>query len=96
VISRKTKFEKMTIQMDGCTFIDCEFTDCILRYDGTMPVHLSGSLNFVQCRFQFEGPAKNALQLLATMYQAGDALKGVVEETFSAIRGEKNSGSVLH
>jgi hypothetical protein len=64
-------------QIDGKTFIDCEFKNALLAFKGDTPP------NFVNCRFTssrfvFEGPAAATVNFLRGMLGHQTGMRGFV------------------
>jgi len=77
------KFEHQTISLDGGTFRDCEFENCVLLYSAILPVILEGS-SFKECRWEFVGPAAAAVSFMRFLYQRGE--KDLIEAIFENVR----------
>jgi hypothetical protein len=82
MIAAGQKFEKQTISLDGGTFRDCEFVDCVLFFSGLLPVDLRGS-SLKGCRWEFHGPAGNTIGFLRALYQRGET--SLIESVFEDI-----------
>jgi hypothetical protein len=52
MIATGQKFADQTISLDGGTFRDCEFVNCVLYFSGLLPVDLRGS-SLSGCRWEF-------------------------------------------
>jgi hypothetical protein len=89
VIAVGQKFEEQMISIDGGTFRDCEFNDCVLFFSGVLPVDLRGS-TFKECRWEFAGPAGNTIGFLRALYHRGETQ--LIEAIFDNIRGEAEHG----
>jgi hypothetical protein len=93
MIAVRQKFEGQTISLDGGTFQECEFENCILLYSATLPVILEGS-SFKECRWQFVGPAGNTVSFITFLYQQGE--KDLVEAILENVRKEGPRGYTDH
>jgi hypothetical protein len=81
------KFADQTIALDGNQYIGCNFERCNLVYKGNKPTEI-GNCSLDDCRFTFDGPAGNALNLLGALYHGG--FQSLVESTFNNIRSVPN------
>jgi hypothetical protein len=90
MIATGQKFADQTISLDGGTFRDCEFVNCVLYFSGLLPVDLRGS-SLSGCRWEFHGPAGNTIGFLRALSQRGE--KGLIESVFADISqvGEPHS-----
>ena len=77
------RFEDQTISLDGSTFRDCTFTNCAFLFSALLPVILQGSA-FVNCRWEFVGPAANTMAFIRSLYQRGET--ELVEAIFADAR----------
>jgi hypothetical protein len=84
MITEKQVFEARVVRLDHASFHGCTFLRCTLVYAGLGSYTLE-DCQLVDCRWSFEGPAANLLQLLRTMY-ASDGGKQIVENVFANIR----------
>ncbi len=57
-----TTFKAETVEMDGKSFLECEFTECVLRYCGG-PLELISSGVF-RCHWSFGGAALRTINVL--------------------------------
>ena len=80
---RDEEFTERTLVLDGQAFINCDFKQCTLIYEGGGYPVIEGC-KFNACRFYFDGPAGRTLALLANMMSGG--LADVVEKIFADIR----------
>lgn len=79
-------FSEETVQLDGNSFENCQFNNCVLEYSGGKPPSmsncgLSGSV------FSFTDQAADTVQFMKAMYHGG--FKVVIEDTFNQIRENK-------
>ena len=79
------KFDNLMISLDGSSYRDCEFSQCVFFFSGLLPVDLRGS-SFTECRWEFVGPAANTMGFLKALYQRGETQ--LVEAVFADVRGE--------
>lgn len=80
------RFEDQTISLDGGTFRDCTFTNCVFLFSAVLPVILQGS-SFDKCRWEFVGPAANTMAFIRSLYARGE--KELVEAIFADARSEQ-------
>lgn len=74
------------VMLDGNTFTGCTFEKCRLVFKA-MDVCTLGACRFIDCGWEFEGPAATALKFLTALYHGGgEAARKVVESTFENIR----------
>lgn len=94
MIAIDQKFEGIRIQLDGGTFIRCEFINCTLVFSGSFNLMMDRP-TITNCQWVFEGAAQNTLRFLAMLYGAGGG--ELVEATFNNIRGKPgNDGLKLN
>ena len=60
-------FKNKTIELDGNTFVDCQFDDCELVFRGKDPVDL-GRCHFNRPKWQFHDGAGDTITLLRMLY----------------------------
>ena len=84
MIAQGQEFKDQMISIDGSTFRDCQFIDCLLFFSGLLPVDLRGS-TFTHCRWEFTGPAANTLGFLGALYRRGET--ELVEAVLANVRG---------
>ena len=73
------RFERERVVISGGRFERCTFAACELVFDGR-PVHLVDNL-FEDCRWSFEGPAGDTLQLLALLCRGDARFRAVLART---------------
>lgn len=83
MISVGQRFENQTISLDGGTFRDCTFSNCVFLFSALLPVILEGS-SFSNCRWEFVGPAANTMAFIRSLYRRGET--ELVETIFADIR----------
>lgn len=83
VIAKNKTYHGMTIQLDGATFIGCTFDHCVLVFSGVLGAQLHQNA-FLECKFEFSGPAATTLGFMAALYK--DGVQDVIEKTFDNIR----------
>lgn len=72
-------------QLDaGMGYKNCTFINCALIITGGGQMRLEGNTFDAACKWNFVGPAGNALNCLKLMYAGGQ--KEVVEQIFQSIR----------
>jgi len=76
-------FDNQTISLDGGTFQDCAFSNCVFLFSALLPVILQGS-SFKNCRWEFVGPAANTMAFIRSLYGRGE--KELVETIFADVR----------
>ncbi len=84
---KSEKFENTTVALDGNTFEDCEFVNCILEYSGGKPPKMI-SCGLTKSTFSFSDQAADTVEFMKAMYHGG--FKTVIEETFEQIRNPAN------
>jgi hypothetical protein len=77
------RFENQTISLDGATFRDCTFSNCVFLFSALLPVILEGS-SFTNCRWEFVGPAANTMAFIRSLYRRGET--ELVEAIFADAR----------
>ena len=81
------KFNGGVVDVDGNQFLNCELTDCEVRYSGGPPPSFIGC-TFRNCRLGLGGASSNTIQYLRAIYRGFDEWgKGSVEQLFEDIRG---------
>jgi hypothetical protein len=93
MIARDQTFTKMRITLDGCSFYNCTFDECVLVYCASMPVVLENCQYTGGCRWELDRAAKDTLQFMSAMYRGGAGK--VIENTFDLIRGGPQRGEHL-
>jgi hypothetical protein len=86
-------YKNLTIHVDGQSFINCLFENCVLEFSGTGYLEFQSN-KLVNTRWAFVGPAGNTIGFLAALY-GGLGTEGVevVERLFDEIR---NKGKAFH
>lgn len=85
MIAQKQTFNDLTIHLDGGTYVECRFTNCVLVYSGALPVHMS-ACSFDGGRFEFGGAAALAINFMTGVHKGGGQGRQIIEETFENIR----------
>jgi hypothetical protein len=67
------EFYEQTIRLDGNSFVNCQFEDCVLEYGGHMGVGLNSS-TLKNCKLQLDGHAALTVQFLAAWRRGGEAM----------------------
>lgn len=81
-----SNFEDTTIDLDGKHFENCNFKNCVIRFNGNALFTLIGC-NFHTCKWTLDGPASTTIQFLRMMYKdMGDFGKQMVDATFENIK----------
>jgi hypothetical protein len=83
MIAQNQTFNDITIYIDGSTYMGCTFQRCIMVFSGVLPVHIVGN-KFIQCKWEFAGPAANTVGFLTSLYAGG--ARDLVEQIFDAVR----------
>jgi hypothetical protein len=65
-------FTNQTVHIDGQTFVDCDFKDAKLVYEGGAVPVFSGC-TLADCEWRFEAAADRSLQVLRLMNEIGPA-----------------------
>lgn len=81
--SEGKSFRGGSITVDGRQFVNCQFADCQMVYEGGLPPALVGC-SFTNCQWAFSSAAINTLGFLSGLYAGG--FDGLVENTFHAVR----------
>jgi len=84
-LSAGKKYENERIHLDGNTFVNCRFKNCVMVFTGSAHTGLKSN-GFDGCDFVFEGPALVTLQHLHKLYHGGPGFKELVEKWLIAIR----------
>ncbi|THD77657.1 MAG: hypothetical protein E7812_12920 [Phenylobacterium sp.] len=76
-----------TIQLDGETFVDCEFRGCRLVYAGGEPPHFT-DCRFEDCEWKFDAAAARTLAHLKLVWSLGGkaTVQGLIKEITGASR----------
>jgi hypothetical protein len=83
---RNSVFKGQTVDLDGNTYVECVFTNCVIRFSGGGPVSLVGC-TFSECKFALDGAAAHTLRYLRAIYHGlGEWGKESVEKLFEEIR----------
>lgn len=78
-------YNNTRLNLDGHEYINCTLNNCELVFRGEQFTTLEGC-TFNGCQWVLSGPAKNTVEFLRAVYQAGDWGKQIVEDTFDSIR----------
>lgn len=90
------QFANKTVEVDNNQFVDCKFTNCVLRFTGAGAVGYQNCV-FDRCEWMFDGPAETTIQYLAAMYQGlGPGGRDIVEGIFDSIRQGGIGHGILH
>ncbi len=81
---KKYDFKDENIILDFHEFEECKFENCKMIYYGHGPLGLT-SCEFLNCQWEFFGPASNTLSFMAQMYKNGKGGDKIVETTFDNI-----------
>ena len=76
-------FSNETVVLDGNEYRNCTFTNCEIVFNATAPSSLNG-INFIDCRWTFNGPAGQTIDFMTALYQAG--MTELIDGTFENIR----------
>ena len=82
LFERKT-FVKKELDVDGKSFVDCKFKQCVLIYSGGNPPVINGC-SFDDCRWEFDAAAARTLGFFSGMYRGG--FDQIVEAAFYEVR----------
>jgi hypothetical protein len=75
-------FTEQTVVLDGQSFTECTFVQCVLVFRGEAPFALRGNLVDVTCRWQFEGAAALTAEAMKSIYHGfGEEGKALIEAT---------------
>jgi len=85
---KETDFENQDITLDFHRFSHCTFRSCRLRFHGYEAYEVI-SCKFLNCQWDFAGPALLAFEHLKRLYASGDAeLRANVDTKLAEIRGQ--------
>jgi hypothetical protein len=84
MIGENATYEDRVVRLDHATFHKCRFVRCTFVYAGLGSYALE-ECQLVDCRWSFEGPAANLLQLFRTLY-ASEGGRAIVDSVFDALR----------
>jgi hypothetical protein len=85
MIAENQTFTGKRIQLDGSSFTNCRFNECRLVFNGLVGFELVGS-HFQDCRYDFEGPARETIQFMRSIYHTGGDSAALIERIFEDIR----------
>ena len=85
VIAENQTFTEKRLQLDGASFYKCKFERCTFVYSGLMACVLSEN-SFDDCRWEFDGPASNALKLMNSLYRQGTGGQKIIDALINEIR----------
>ena len=83
MIASGQSYRDITVYLDGCSFTNCIFERCVFIYSGQMGVHLDSN-SFVNCSWEFAGPASATLAFMSVMNNAGAA--DIVDQIMAGIK----------
>lgn len=82
----KKAFKNDDVRLDGNTFIECTFKNCVMVYGGGPPPVMN-LCHFHDVNWSFVEQAGNTLELMRSIYHgAGDGGRHMIEQTFDEIR----------
>lgn len=88
ILNENNSYSGVKVNLDGQTFKDCKFDNCVLEFSATSPVSLVGC-TFNDVRWVFEGPAALTIGFLKALYSGmGPPGQQLVEGVFKSIRSE--------
>lgn len=64
------------IDLDGNTYVNCQFRDVMVVYAGGIPPEFQ-NCTFQETKFTFEGPAGNTLMFLRMMAPASTGMRDI-------------------
>ena len=76
-------YEGEQIELDGNTYTDCRFDNCVLIFKGGDLPSLKDNV-FSECGWQFDGAAARTLAFMTAMYHGGG--RELIEQTFENVR----------
>jgi hypothetical protein len=85
MIAENQTFTDKRIWVDGSSFHNCRFIRCVFVYSGLMGVAIVDPAEVTDCRWEFQGPAKETINFMTAFYQAGS--RELIESIFDDIRG---------
>ena len=79
-------FKDEKIRMDGNSFVQCRFENCVMEYGGGPPPTMV-SCNISKCQWSFTDAASNTVTFMSAIYHGmGDGGRELIEQTFENIR----------
>jgi hypothetical protein len=79
------KFMGELVTLDGNEFINCEFENCTMVYNGGEQPKLQ-QCHFARCQWKLDQAAKRTMIFLRSIYHSGPGGRELVEETLKSIR----------
>ncbi len=80
------QFKNEKMRLDGNTFINCQFENCVIEYGGGPPPDMSGC-RFTGVQWSFTEAALNTVQFMQALYHGmGEGGQQLIEQTFENIR----------
>ena len=87
MVIKNQVFADQEMVLDGNSFIECTFTNCLLTYSAVLPVNMVSN-RFNDCEWRFLGAAAATIDFMTALYNGG--AEEVIESIFSNIRFAKN------
>lgn len=83
------QFKNDKVRMDGNSFINCQFENCVMEYGGGPPPSMVGC-GFNGVQWAFTEAASNTIIFMGAIYHGmGDGGKKLIEQTFENIRKQQ-------
>ena len=79
----KESFKNKTIVLDGNSYEECTFDECVLIYEGGNIPELVGC-TFENCGWQFSGAAQRTVLFMKALYHGGG--ESVIEATIEELK----------
>lgn len=84
--NKNNTFIGARVILDGNSFEECVFQNCVLEFGGTAPVNLVNN-RIVDCQWSFVGPAAATVSFMSGVYNGlGSEGQKLVEAIFDNIR----------
>lgn len=84
-VVKEQQIANETVILDGNQYVQCEFTQCKLVYEGGVVPRLQGC-HFVRCTWALEEAARRTTLFLRGIYHSGPGGRELVEQTLRQIR----------
>ena len=81
MIAEGQTFYGRRVYLDGGSFYNCRFENCILIYAGAIGTHIENP-QFINCSVELQGAGRSAMRLLQVLYQigAGELAENIIRE----------------
>lgn len=90
----KAEIKNRIVELDGSEYIDCSFTECIMRFYGFQPYAMV-DCKFDRCSFELAGPASNTIGYMNAMYKGGgEGGKALILDLIHKITGGEHGATL--